>query len=149
MNIYKENKHSIVVHCHSNEAYAQIILWGEAGWWPKNSLMRFLRSGTGQVSEGTCYRQEVLLPFAPSWDVEVEKIGDKSITRRFLNGMFSGSETISVESAKDAVVISYVMNYKINGFFNKILWPLVFEHLHNRNIEEILFSLKSYLEKVR
>lgn len=159
MSIFKENKHSIIVHCHLKEALPEIILWGEAHWWPKNSLMRFLRSGSGIVSKGTPrknpsgivrgtrYRQEVLLPFAPSWDVEVEKIDDKSIARRFLNGMFDGRETVSLEFAKDGINVSYVMNYQINGLLNKILWPLVFERLHNRNIEAILASLKNYLEK--
>lgn len=159
MSIFKENKHSIFVHCHLGEALSEIILWGEAGWWPKNSLMRFVRCGTGLVKEGTPrknpsgivrgtrYKQEVLLPFAPSWEVKVEQIDDKSITRRFLNGMFDGNETVSLEPLRDGVNVSYVMNYQINGFLNKILWPLVFERLHNRNIEEILANLKSYLEK--
>lgn len=148
MSIFKENKHSIFVHCHLEEAYAQIILWGEAGWWPKNSLMRFVRcKNPSVIVRGTRYRQEVLLPFAPSWDVEVEKIDDKSITRRFLNGMFAGRETVSLVSLKDGINVFYVMNYKINGLFNKIMWPLVFERLHNRNIEAILENLKKYLEE--
>ncbi|MFH0876804.1 MAG: hypothetical protein V1863_01090, partial [Candidatus Omnitrophota bacterium] len=136
-----------------------------ASWWPKKSLMKFERQGQGPVQtgtprinpcgiiQGTRYRQVVLLPFAPSWNVEVEKLTDQSITRRFLNGMFCGSETVSLQAGTATVAspgsleVHYVMHYRLNGVLNKILWPLVFERLHNRNIEAILQSLKLYLEK--
>ena len=147
MSIFKENKHSILVHCLFQEAYPEIVLWGEASWWPKGSLMRFVRKDSGPVAMGTRYRQQVLLPFAPAWDVEVGGLDAGSITRQLLNGMFSGSETISLEPAGPEIEIRYVMRYQINGVINKVMWPLVFERLHNRNIEEILSNLKKYLEK--
>lgn len=141
----KENRHSIVVHCDFDRVLPEIIRWGEAQWWPKDSLMRFVRKDSGPVVKGTRYKQQVLLPFAPSWDAEVENLDGKSITRRFLHGMFSGSETISLEPRGTELEVRYVMTYKINGLFNKILWPLVFERWHNRNIEAILANLKEYL----
>jgi len=143
----KENNHSIIVHSKVKEALAEIISWGESSWWPKNSLMRFVRQGPRLVEKGTRYRQEVLLPFAPSWDVEVSSVTDLSITRRFLNGMFSGQETVSLKGQDPAVTVFYKMTYEVNGILNKILWVLIFRRLHDRNIEAILASLKSFLEK--
>lgn len=145
----RENKHSIIVHCQFDKARPEIIRWGEGAWWPKNSLMKFMRQGQGPVQTGTRYRQIVLLPFAPSWDVDVEKMDAKSITRRFLNGMFCGSETVSLEPSVTSAghfEVRYVMRYRISGLLNKMLWPMVFEHLHNRNIRTILQNLKIYLE---
>ena len=143
----KENSHSIIVHCQFKEALAEILRWGESSWWSKNSLMRFVRQGSGPVQKGVRYRQEVLLPFAPSWDVEVSQITAWSITRRFLNGMFSGMETVSLKEEDSAIAVSYKMTYEINGILNKILWALFFRRLHDKNIEAILTNLKSFLEK--
>ena len=142
------NFHSIVIHCSLEEARPEIIQWGEARWWPKNSQMSFVRKTKTPVEKGTRYQQKVLLPFAPSWDVEVVALGEQSITRQFLNGMFRGSETVSIEPFGPDSEIRYIMNYQINGLLNKILWSLVFERMHNKNIEAILSSLKEFLEKV-
>ena len=143
----KENSHSIIVHCQFKEALAEIIGWGESSWWPKNSLMRFVRQGSGPVQKGIRYRQEVLLPFAPSWDVEISQITASSITRRFLNGMFSGQETVSLKGEDSAIAVFYKMIYEVNGILNKILWTLFFRRLHDKNIKAILANLKSFLEK--
>ena len=143
----KEDRHSILVNGRAREASLEIIRWGEALWWPSRSLMRFVRLGENPVRTGTRYRQQVLLPFAPSWDVEVEEITQESITRRFLNGMFRGKETVSLRPSGAALEISYAMTYEVRGFVNKILWRLIFRRLHDRNIEEILANLKKYLEK--
>lgn len=141
-----ENRHSIFVHCKIQDALPEVIRWGEAGWWPKNSLMRFTRYGQGEVKIGARYQQKVALPFAPSWDAEVSEVSDTGITRRFLNGMFRGEETVSLKDAGDACEVCYVMKYNVCGFLNRVLWPLVFRRLHDKNIEEILGNLKKYLE---
>ncbi len=142
-----ENRHSILIKCGEKEALCEIIRWGEASWWPKNSLMRFARQDTSAVKKGTRYQQRVLLPFAPSWGVEVQDLTDNSITRRFLDGMFAGSETVSLKKSWEGIEVSYAMNYQINGLINRILWPLFFERLHNSNIRAILSNLKAFLEK--
>ena len=127
----------------------EVILWGEASWWPKNSLMRFVRKDGKDVQKGTRYRQEVLLPFAPSWDVEVSALTGESITRLFLNGMFAGSEVVSLREQGEDIIVFYSMTYEVKGLLNKILWFIVFCRLHDRNIETILANLKEFLEKRR
>ena len=122
------------------------MTWGEAAWWPRGSLMRFTRLTDGAVGRGTRYRQEVQLPFAPSWDVKVTERTGQSITRSFLNGMFRGSETVSVAAEADATRVIYEMTYDVRGAGNKVLWPLVLMHLHNANIRRILKNLKRHCE---
>ena len=147
MSSLKVNKHSILIKAGFQPALLEIIRWGESPWWPANSLMRFNRQDKSPVQKGTRYRQLVLFPFAPSWDVEVTSITGSSITRRFLNGMFYGEETVSLRIEKDGVIVDYVMNCAVRGFSNKILWALIFRRLHDSNIEAILAHLKNFLEK--
>lgn len=142
-----ENKHSILIAGEESEALAQIILWGEASWWPKNCLMRFDRLTRGVVCRGTKYRQKVLLPFGPAWDVVVEDVSSNSIRRKFLSGIFSGTETVSCQAQSDRILIRYEMSASLNGSLNAFLWRWVFRRLHDRSIEDILKSLKQFLEK--
>ncbi|MBI5043084.1 MAG: hypothetical protein HZC10_04485 [Nitrospirae bacterium] len=68
-------------------------LWGEG-------------KGEGVVQVGTRYHQKVLLPFAPEWDVEVISITqNKEVTRRFLNGIFSGTDSVILEPLRDGVEV--------------------------------------------
>ena len=136
MSSLKKNVHAIEIRSDVGRVLPQVLLWGEAAWWPKDSRMRFLRTtAAGAITVGTRYRQEVLLPFAPSWNVAVEGVTGSGITRRFLDGMFSGYETVTCKPVKGGVVVSYEMFYRLNGLLNKVLWPLVFEKMHNANIE--------------
>lgn len=143
----RENRHSILIDARPGEVLYEIIRWGEAPWWPKNSLMRFIRQTPGAVQKGTRYTQKVLLAFAPSWDVEVEGITSESITRKFLNGMFEGGETVSLRPGDEGIEVDYRMNYRVRGLLNRMMWLLVFQGLHNANIETILSHLKEFLEK--
>ena len=145
--MFNENRHSIVVDSEPSAVRSEILWWGESPWWPKNSLMRFVRLTERPLTKGTRYKQEVTLPFGPSWEVEIEDLTDTSITRHFLNGMFKGFETVSFAGEAGKLEIRYKMHYEVQGSINRILWSLIFENLHNSNIEAILASLKSYLEK--
>ncbi len=145
--MFKENLHSIVIRADFLSARLEIIRWGEGPWWPEKSQMRFVRLTDRPVQKGTRYRQEVLLPFAPTWNVEVEEVTENGITRRFLDGMFKGFETVSVLEQREGIKIDYRMHYEVQGLLNKLLWPLVFENMHNKNIKLILASLKNFLEK--
>jgi uncharacterized membrane protein len=146
---YHENRHAVLIKARPGEVAAEIIRWGEAAWWPKDSLMSFFRLLKGPIELGTRYRQRVLLPFAPSWDVEVTALSDKGVTRKFLNGMFSGQETVSMKETRDGIEVSYLMHYRVNGALNWAIWVLFFKKLHDRNIEAILKNLKEYSEKGR
>jgi len=125
----------------------QIVAWGEAAWWPRGSLMRFVRLTPGAVGVGTRYRQKVRLPFAPSWEAAVTEVGAQSITRSFLDGMFSGSETVSVRQEAGGTRVTYEMRYEVRGAGNRLMWSLVFRHLHNANIRRILKNLKRHGEQ--
>ena len=143
----KANRHSILVHGGPQAVAPEIVAWGEASWWPRGSLMRFVRLTAGAVGVGTRYRQKVQLPFAPSWDVAVTEVGARSITRSFLNGMFTGSETVSVQEEAGGTRVTYEMNYEVEGAANRIMWSFVLRHLHDANIRRILKNLKRYCEE--
>lgn len=135
-----------------NMAFREIVLWGESSWWPKKCLMKFVRLENSPIQKGTIYRQKVLLPFAPSWCAVVSDIVEnKSISRKFLDGFLDGQETVSIDKlnnlGKGGVKVQYLMDYKVKGFVNKILWRLFFNKMHDRNIRLILERLKEYLEK--
>lgn len=87
------------------------------------------------------------MPFGPSWNATVTKLTDSSITRVFSDGMFEGGETVSVIRREGAVEVVYEMCYRIKGIFNRLMWRLIFNKLHDQNIEMILRNLKIYLEQ--
>ncbi len=146
---FQENKHEVVIDTKDRqEVFRQIVLWGEANWWPKNCLMKFIRLGNDKIQKGTMYRQKVLLPFAPSWLTFVtDIIENTSISRKYLEGLLSGQETVSIMPLNDKLKVEYNLNYKISGRINAILWRACFRAMHDKNIRLILNNLKSYLEK--
>lgn len=143
---FKVNKHSIGIEADKNEIFKEIVLWGESAWWPKDSNMKFVNESGQAVSEGTDYSMKII-PFGPSWRARVTKLEkDYSIRRDFLDGMFTGFETVSIlEKGKGSEVV-YEMFYRVNNIVNKILWPLALERIHNSNINKILVNLKNHLE---
>lgn len=142
----KLNHHFIFIEASADLIAPEIILWGEAQWWPKNSSMKFTRLTPGEIHVGTKYRQEVLLPLAPRWEVEVTRlVPGKAIERTFVNGMFKGKETVSLEERYNGTKVEYAMHYEIVGILNPILWQLFFQKLHDQNIERILKSLRDYV----
>ena len=109
--------------------------------------MKFTRLTDGEIKVGTRYRQKVLLPFAPSWEVEVTKlIPNREIERTFLNGMFSGKENVSIEKSSDRIKLDYLMLYRINGRANEFFWNRLFERMHDQNIRMILKALEQHLK---
>ena len=142
------NHHFVLIEAPENVVGPQIILWGEAPWWPEKCSMRFIKKTIGPLAMGTEYEQRVV-PAGPHWNVRVTKlIPDREIERTFLNGMFQGKETVKIEGRYNGTRVSYLMQYEVRGIINKILWPLLFRRLHDKNIELILMALKDYvLEK--
>lgn len=140
------NQHFIFIEASRDLIAPEVILWGEAVWWPKNSSMKFTCLTRGDIQAGTKYRQEVLLPFAPKWEVEVTRlVSEKEIERTFLNGMFKGKETVTLEERYNGTKVEYVMHYEVVGIVNQILWKLFFQRLHDQNIEMILKALQGYV----
>jgi len=142
-----ENRHGVLVHSAPQAVFPEIVAWGEASWWPRRSLMRFVRLTDGFVGAGTRYRQEVRLPFAPSWDAKVTAVTMTSITRTFLNGMFNGFETVSLRPQAEGTFVEYRMCYEIKGAANCVMWFLAFRYLHDANIRRILKNLKRFCER--
>ena len=142
----KPNHHFILIEAPADLIALEVILWGEAIWWPKNSSMKFTRLTPGEIRAGTKYRQEVLLPFAPKWEVELTRlIPGKEVERTFLNGMFKGKETVTLEERYNGTKVEYTMSYEVLGILNRILWQLFFRKMHDRNIEMILKALQNYV----
>ncbi len=108
--------------------------------------MRFIRKTSGDLKVGTQFTQKVLLPWAPDWDVQVTKLIPESVIERtFLNGIFKGKETVRVVALEEnKTKVDYVLEYEVQGFLNRLLWPVLFERLHNYNIEMILTALKKF-----
>ena len=146
---FQNNKHEVLINTKDiDKAFGEIVLWGESVWWPKNCTMKFIRRGNSSIQRGTIYRQKVLLPFAPSWlAIVTDIIEKKSISRKFLDVLLDGQETISISPCDEKLKIEYLMNYKIKGQLNNILWRLFFNGMHDNNIRLILKNLKEYLEK--
>ena len=144
----QQNRHFIFIEALVEIISPEITLWGEASWWPKKSSMKFTRLTDQPVGVKTKYRQEVLLPLAPKWEAEVTRlIPNKEIERTFLNGMFKGKETVSLEERYNGTKVEYLMQYEVVGIFNKILWKLFFRKMHDQNIEMIFHALKEDIAK--
>lgn len=144
----KGNVHSIKVDTKDRDSLVrEVILWGEASWWPAGSLMRFERLTTGDIRPGTRYLQKVMFPFAPKWHAEVTEVRDSGIWRRFSDGMFEGHEQVTVRPSGEGFCVDYFMRYEVRGAVNKLLWPLAFRRMHDGNIELILRNLKDFMEK--
>ena len=69
---------------------------------------------------------------------------NKEVTRKFLNGIFSGTDSVILEPKKEGVEVKTVMDFDVNGYFNKLAWRFVFERMHDENLEKILKAMKGY-----
>lgn len=142
------NRHFVFIEADAKIVAPEIILWGEATWWPEKCSMRFIRKTPGAVAVGTRYEQKVMLPLAPRWDAEVTRlVADTEIERTFLNGPFEGFERVTLEPRLNGTRVDYCLHYKIRGKINTVLWAALFVKLHDKNIEMILTALKNYLVK--
>src|ERR1700688_2561696 len=86
------NHHSVIVKAPPENIYREVLSWGESGWWPKESPMRYMRlSGGSSIVPGTRFRQKVHVPFGPEWEVEViSATPHREVSWQFLAGMFTG-----------------------------------------------------------
>lgn len=138
------NRHFIFIEAQEKIVGPEVIRWGESSWWPKRCTMKFIRRTPGELRVGTRFEQRVV-PLGPRWEVEVTGlVENRRIERTFLNGLFHGREIVTSEGRLNGTRVDYVMQYKIRGLFNKVLWPLVFRRLHDKNIQMILAALKEY-----
>jgi uncharacterized membrane protein len=143
------NHHSIIVKAPVREVFGEILLWGEAAWWPQESPMRYTRITPGEdIKAGCRYRQKVHMPFGPEWDVEVISVTEgREVSRRFLNGMFEGVDRVYIIPVdRESCEVHFLMDFKVVGTINRIVWDLLFRAMHDKNIKRILLALKSHVE---
>jgi len=133
------------------DIFRELVAWGSAPWWPKKSLMSIVNE-SGITDVGTRYRQQVKIPFGPSW-CTVNKVIDKKnmyIRRDFFGNMFDGFEELSITPDEDGHgEITYTFAAELKGAVNKFFWQKGAKQMHADNITMILASLKEYLEKGR
>jgi len=141
------NHHSIHIKATASEAFKQLVIWGESDWWPADTPMRYTRLTPGEVGVGTRYHQKVHVPFGPEWDVEVVSLSpDREVSRKFLNGMFTGFERVYIIPGRDACEVHFLMDFEVSGGKDGFLWKHLFRKKHDENIKKILLALKGYLE---
>ena len=147
----KINRHFVFIEAPLSLVWPEVLAWGEASWWPKGCRMRFIRQTEGEVAVGTRFEQRVLLPLGPRWHAQVTRcVHFSTIERTFVDGLFRGLERVTVEERANGTRVDYTMEYRIRGAVNALLWDLVFERLHDQNLEMILAALKRYMtEKMK
>ena len=144
----KTNHHFVFIEAPVNMVSPQIILWGEASWWPKDCQMRFKKRTPGEIRIGTEYEQRVRAPFAGSFSCRVTQLDpSREIERTFLTGMFKGRENVMLEERYNGTKVSYTLFYELRGILNVMLWPVLFQQMHDKNINKILAALKKYCEE--
>lgn len=145
----RKNRHEIIINTSDQKkAFDQIVLWGEAPWWPKQCLMKFTKIGDVSVQKGTMYHQRVNVPFGPRWlSLVTDVVENASISRKYLEGFIDGEETLRLVPSDGTTKIEYVLEYTIRGRFYTVAWKACLEALHDRNIKRILEQLKHYLEQ--
>lgn len=141
------NHHSIAVYAPVEEIFAQLVVWGESGWWPADCPMRYTRLTGGDVRVGTRYLQKVERPFGPQWEVEVESITPgREVSRRFVKGMFTGFERVYIIKEITGTEVHYMMDFEIPGTKDRFLWNNFYRAKHDENLAKVLAAMKHYLE---
>ncbi len=142
------NHHFVLIEAPESIIGPEMITWGEAQWWPKGSRMRFKRLSALPIQIGTEYQQKVMAPVGGRhWRSRVTKLTPgHEIERTFMDGMFQGRESVTIEGRYNGTKVDYKMVFKVRGISNKIFWPLIFRRMHDANIRLILAALKKYCE---
>jgi len=142
------NRHFIFIEAPIEKVSPEVVLWGDAPWWPKASPMQFTRIRGEKIDIGTQYELKVKKPFGSRWQAEMEElIPDKLVKRTFSKGMVAGYEVIKMSERSNGTRVDYEMHYTIRGFMNKALWNWVYRKQHDDNLKSILQALKQYVLK--
>lgn len=129
---------------------AELITWGEAAWWPKDCLWKYVRQTDGEIHVGTQYVIKINKPSAADWRAEVSQLlPNRLVERTFTKGLFKGFERIMLEERANGTRIDYELHFKIRGFLNIFLWPFVLRAQYLKTIQKILSALQDYLRNVQ
>jgi hypothetical protein len=139
--------HFILIEAPLHAVGPEIILWGEAAWWPKKSKLQFARINPGDIQTGTRYQARLLAFRAPLWEVEVTNlVDDQEIQRTFSHRRFKIKENLNLEERYNGTKVNYWLTYNIQGLFHRILWRVLFQRFYNQSVMMALASLKDYIE---
>jgi hypothetical protein len=141
------NRHTMVIPCPLERVGVQLISWGEASWWPRRCASRFIPLTEGPIGIGTRYQQLIDVPlFGPQWTVEISRIvPGQLVERTFLDGMFSGFERIEGVEITEGTQVIYAIHGHLRHWSSRWMWPVLFERLHDHNIQMILSALKDFM----
>ncbi len=143
----KLNHHFVLVEAPEELVAQEILVWGEASWWPPRCQMRFRKLTSGEIEIGTLYEQKLNMAMVKPWSCRVTKLSPgKEIERTFLGGLLVGRENVSVESRYNGTKVDYNLYYQVPGLVDKIIWKIFFRRMHDKNIRMILAALKSHCE---
>ena len=140
-------RQEVIIAAKRGRIFKELFIWGEAEWWPKKSLMQFVRLNS--KTEGILYLARVKLPFGPHWHIQNEIVDEAAgrIKRVFLDGIFRGFEELQIVPYEGYFKIIYTFCVRIEGFLNQLIWKSLFRRLHINNINLILVYLKLYLQQ--
>ncbi len=134
-----------------SEIFKQLLLWGVAPWWPKDSLMKIERVDGNDVVANARYRYKVNVPFVgPGW-LAVNRVVDTKnmyLRRDFFEGSFEGFEEFSVYPDDNGYgEVTYTFAADVKGLLAKMFWERGGKEKHIANIDLILKVLKTSIEK--
>jgi len=131
------------------EIFKELVTWSEAPWWPEKCPMKITNT-TGSIDVGTGYNLIVDMPMGPKWKATNRIIDRKNLylRRDFFEGDLEGFEEATVTPDENGYSdIVYTFAAEVKGMLGRFFWKQAGKKLHEKNIEEILRSLKKYIER--
>jgi hypothetical protein len=125
---------------------AEVVAWGEASWWPKDCLWKYLRQTDGEIRVGTQYVIKINKPSATDWAAEVTQLlPSRIVERTFTKGMFKGFERVLLEEKSNGTRIDYELHFQLRGFINMLIWPFFLRGQYVKTIGKIMDALKAHI----
>lgn len=124
------------------------LLWGEASWWPKNSLIRFRRTSQQELGVGATYEINLNFPIPQKSVAEVTQYEPgRLVVRTFKEGFFKGSESVRAEERANGTRVEYEMRYMVSEPVKKIFWDLFLRKSYIAAINKVFLSLQAHCVK--
>lgn len=143
-----ENRQFVFIEAPIELVGPEVVLWGEASWWPKDSAMQFVKTSPGDVGVGTTFEMKLVKPIKHAWKAEVTRfIPGQLIERTFKTGPFKGYELVYAEERSNGTRVEYELHYTIPGPFDLLMWNLFCKKMHEASITKILEALKAFCMK--
>lgn len=141
----KVSRHFVFIEVPIDKVAAQVVLWGEAPWWPRDCSMQFKRLGQGDLGVGMRYHMIMSGPFSRPQEIEVTRIDPHRIVERtFVGGFLRGREVVHIGERANGTRIDYELHYSICGWPGKLFWGLFLKKKFDGGIRAALSALKDY-----